>query len=131
MPPEQQELVIKAIIVGIALIGLGIWQWRRILKEQEDVVDFSTVIVPNESHEFNELFQNLVEKEETVPIIQPVTEIEEPEIKNSNITHDEVIINQNIDNMISSGMSNREIARILKLSTTEVEMLVELKNRTF
>ncbi|MEI6521108.1 MAG: hypothetical protein WCO98_13885 [bacterium] len=141
MPPEQQELVTKAIVVGITLIGWGIWQWRKKLKDQEEPVDESSVIVHNENHNFDELLQSFVEKSNeensntvSIPvplILEPVMsdkETSQPKII-ENIHVDENISEEKISEMIKSGMNNRDIARILKLSTTEVEILVELQKR--
>jgi hypothetical protein len=152
--PEQQEIVIKAVIVGVALICIGIWQWRKkVISNQEEPVDISSVIVQNESQKFNELLQTFVEKtnqesniivSEPEPEPEPVPEpVPEPLILNPTITEQDKQlpkIIRNFDNsedlpaikiieLLNAGMSNNDIARLFKISTTEVEMMVELLKR--
>lgn len=146
--PEQQEIVIKAVIVGVALICIGIWQWRKkVVSNQEEPVDISSVIVQNESQKFDELLQTIIEKTnqesniivpEPEPEPEPVPLILNPSIVEQdkqlpkiikNLDNSEDLPASNIVELLNAGMSNNDIARLFKISTTEVEMMVELQKR--
>ncbi len=133
---QEQELILKAIIIGIALIIWGVWQWREKNKKQEDSVDLSSVINPNENHNFNEIFQKFVEKDDESDKLQLLEEkhdskeeIEQTPMATHEIMTPNTSSDINLSAMVEQGMNKREIARVLRVSTTEVEMLLEMNKR--
>ncbi len=126
----MDELLIKVILVGIGLVAWGIWQWRDKMKKQEEI-DLSSVIVKNEKHDFNELLKQVVENDKTnestanVDNVNHNNDIYKPSIS-KNVEKQEFTNDYKIAEMINAGMNKNDIARNLQLSTTEVEMLIEL-----
>lgn len=133
MTPEQ-ELIVKAILVGTALIVWGLWQWREKRKIKDEPVDISSVMIPDENRNFDELLRTFTTDEEKNNKQDNV--IDKPEFVSEsvsgNIITTDIVINDmkepDIDGMIMKGMDKRDIARKLKISTTEVEILLEMRN---